>query len=382
MIRALRSGNWGRQAGCEVAAFEKAFADYHQAKHGIAVVNGTVALRLALLAAEIDAGDEVIVPPYTFVATASAVLETNAVPIFADLKRDSFNIDPAAIEASVTPRTRAVIAVHLGGLPADLDAIGEIARRHDLVLIEDAAHAHGAEYRGRRVGAIGEMGIFSFQSSKNLTCGEGGIILTNDDGLADRCRSIHNCGRIPSGAWYEHYVLGGNYRLGEFQGAVLNAQWGRFAEQATAREKNGKYLAQRLARIPGIVPQFRGAECTRHAYHIFSFRLLAEEFGMTRDAAIEALAAEGIPTSFGYPLPLYRQPMFLDRAFGTYGRREASRPMPDYRKVNCPNCETICGSEGMWLEHRLLLGTRQDMDDIADALEKIHASAETAAVSE
>ncbi|MCC6126484.1 MAG: DegT/DnrJ/EryC1/StrS family aminotransferase [Pirellulales bacterium] len=374
LVRALRSGKWGRQAGSEVAAFEREFAEYHRAKHGIAVVNGTVALRLALMAADIAAGDEVIVPPYTFMATASAVLETNAVPVFADLDLDSFNIDPAAIEAAITPRTRAIIVVHLGGLPVDLDAISDIARRRGLILIEDAAHAHGAEYRGRRVGAIGDLGTFSFQSSKNLTCGEGGIILANNEELAERCRSIHNCGRLPGRAWYEHFLLGGNYRLSEFQGAVLNAQWRRFDVQATARETNGKYLSQRLARIPGIVPQYRGPECTRHAYHLFAFRLLAEEFGMSRERLLEALAAEGVPCSFGYPLPLYRQPLFLDRTFGAYGGDAVSRPLPDYRRENCPNCETICTSQGVWLEHRLLLGTREDMDDIADALEKIHAS--------
>lgn len=380
--RALRSGNWGRQAGTEVAAFEKAFADYHQAKHGIAVVNGTVALRLALMAAGIEAGDEVIVPPYTFIATASAVVEANSIPIFADIQLDSFNIDPAAIEALITPHTRAIIAVHLGGLPVDLNAILDLARRYNLVLIEDAAHAHGAEYRGRRVGAIGDLGTFSFQSSKNLSCGEGGIILTNNDDLAQRCRSIHNCGRFPGGAWYEHQTLGGNYRLSEFQGAVLNAQWRRFADQAERREENGKYLAQRLSPIPGVIPQFRGPECTRHAYHLFSLRILAEEFGMSREALIESLAAEGIPSSFGYPLPLYRQAMFINQAFGPYRSNDASRPKPDYRKVKCPNCETISDTQGMWFEQRLLLGTRQDMDDIADAMVKIHASCDYAAVTE
>jgi dTDP-4-amino-4,6-dideoxygalactose transaminase len=370
LLRSLHSGNWGRQAGCEVATFERQFAEYHKAKHGIAMVNGTVALRIALWAAEIGAGSEVIIPPYTFIATASAVVETNAVPIFADLNLDTFNLDPAAIEAAITPRTRAIIAVHLGGLPADLDALQDIARRHKLVLIEDAAHAHGAEYRGRRVGAIGDMGTFSFQSSKNLTCGEGGIIVTNDDALAERCRSIHNCGRMPGGAWYDHFRLGGNYRLSEFQGALLNAQWERFESQAATREANGKYLAERLSKIPGIVPQLRGPECTRHSYHLFSFRLIAEEFGMPRDGLLKALAAEGIPASFGYPLPLYRQPMFLDRVFGAYG---GICPMPDYRKVRCPNCEMICEAQGIWFEQRLLLGTREDMDDIAAALEKIHA---------
>ena len=218
LIRALRSGKWGRTAGDEVAKFEEQYAQYHQAKQGIAVVNGTVALRISMLAAGIQAGDEVIVPPYTFLATASAVIEANATPVFADLELETFNIDPRAVEAAVTPRTRAIMPVHLAGLSVNMDAIMEIARRHDLVVIEDACHAHGAEYKGRRLGSIGHLGVFSFQSSKNLTSGEGGIILTNDDALAARCRTIHNCGRLAGGAWYEHHAIGGNYRLSEFQG--------------------------------------------------------------------------------------------------------------------------------------------------------------------
>src|SRR4051812_20194689 len=230
VVRALRSGKWGKTEGNEVANFERRFADYHQAKHGIGVQNGTVSLRIALLAAGIEAGDEGIVPPYTFLATATAIVEANATPIFVDIDRDSFNIDPKQIEAAITPRTRAIIPVHLGGLPCDMDAIMAIARKHNLTVIEDAAHAHGSEYKGRRVGAVGHFGSFSFQSSKNLTCGEGGIVLTNDAALAQKCWSIHNCGRLPGRAWYEHHVMSGNYRLGEIAGALLNAQMDRLDE--------------------------------------------------------------------------------------------------------------------------------------------------------
>src|SRR5918993_629709 len=210
LLRTLHSGRWGKVDGSEVKTFERRFADAHAAKHGIAVVNGTVSLRIALLAAGIEPGDEVIIPPYTFFATASAVVEANATPIFADIDRATFNIDPAAIEASVTRRTRAIICVHLGGLPCDMDAIMAVAQRHGLVVIEDAAHAHGSAYKGRPVGAIGHLGSFSFQSSKNMTSGEGGIVVTNDDALADRCRMIHNCGRPVGGAWYEHHVISAN----------------------------------------------------------------------------------------------------------------------------------------------------------------------------
>jgi dTDP-4-amino-4,6-dideoxygalactose transaminase len=380
LLRALRSGKWGRLDGDEVARFERRFADYHQAKHAVAVVNGTVSLRIALLAADIRGGGEVIVPPYTFSATATAVIEANAAPVFADIELETFNLDPGAVEEAITPRTRAIIPVHLGGLPVNMDALLEIARRHHLTLIEDAAHAHGAAYRGRRVGAIGQLGSFSFQSTKNLTSGEGGIILTNDDTLAERCRSIHNCGRVAGGEWYEHHTIGGNYRLGEFQGAILNAQFDRFDVQAETRERNGKYLAERLARLAGVHPQQRGPDCTRHGYHLFPFRLDEQSLGVPRMAFLDALAAEGIPCCAGYVLPLYRQPLFVNRAFGPY-RGNPAGPQIDYRHTCCPRCETISASQGAWLEQRLLLGSREDTDDIVQAFEKVHAQRERLAVA-
>jgi dTDP-4-amino-4,6-dideoxygalactose transaminase len=372
LLRALHSGKWGRLDGDEVARFERRFADYHQAKHAVAMVNGTVSLRIAILASGIQPGDEVIVPPYTFLATATAVVEANATPVFADIQRETFNLDPRAVEEAITPRTRAIIPVHLGGLPVNMDALMEIARRHNLTLIEDAAHAHGAEYRGRRVGAIGHMGSFSFQSSKNLTSGEGGILVTNDDDLAERCRSIHNCGRIADGAWYEHHVISGNYRMGEFQGAILNTQLDRFDAQAETRESNGKYLAERLSQLTGVYPQQRNPDCTRHGFHLWLFRLNERTLGVPRKAFLDALAAEGIPVSAGYVMPLYRQPLFNNAAFGPYSgcRFGAADKRP--QRGECPNCEAICSKEGAWLEQRLLLGDREDMDDIVAVFQKVH----------
>src|SRR5512138_2479590 len=181
LLRTLRSGKWGRLHGNEVARFEKRFAEMHGCKHGIAVVNGTVSLRIALMAAGIRAEDEVIVPPYTFFSTASAVIEANAVPVFADIDLDTFNLDPKAAEAAITPRTRAIIPVHFAGQPADMRSLKALARKRGLLVLEDAAHAHGASWRGRPAGSLGDIASFSFQSSKNLTSGEGGIITTNDD---------------------------------------------------------------------------------------------------------------------------------------------------------------------------------------------------------
>lgn len=370
LLRALRSGNWGRLDGQEVDEFENRFAAMHGCKHGIAVVNGTVALRIALLAGGIRAGDEVIVPSYTFVSSASAVVEANAIPIFADVDLHTFNLDPKAVEAAITPRTRAIIPVHFAGQPADMDAIMAIARAGGLVVVEDAAHAHGASYQGRPAGSIGQMAAFSFQSSKNLTAGEGGIIITNDDGLAESCRSIHNCGRVPDGVWYEHHVISGNYRLGEFQGAVLNSQLDRLEEQTVTRDRNGQYLASRLAALPGLHPQARPADCTRHSYHLFMLRLDAAGFGAPRAAVLRALEAEGVPCSGGYGFSLPRQPLFLNQAFGPFLPGAAERV--DYGLTRCPNSDLLCAEQCIWLEHRLLLGSREDVDDIVRAFDKVH----------
>ncbi|HEV2294329.1 MAG TPA: DegT/DnrJ/EryC1/StrS family aminotransferase [Tepidisphaeraceae bacterium] len=372
LLRTLHSGKWGKLDGAEVKTFERRFAQYCGAKHGVAVVNGTVSLRIALLAAGIEAGDEVIIPPYTFFATASAVVEANATPVFADIDPATFNIDPAAIEAVITRRTRAIIPVHLAGLPCDMDAIMAVAQRHGLVVIEDAAHAHGSEYKGKRVGALGHMGSFSFQSSKNLTSGEGGIIVTNDDALAERCRSIHNCGRVLGGAWYEHHAISGNYRLGEFAGAILNCQLDRLDEQTNTRDANGRYLDQHLAMIPGISPQKRGEAASRHAQHLYATRYDQGVFGVSRATLLDALAAEGIPASPGYVLPLHRQPMFLSRAFGPYTGYQSARLDLDFAKIALPNCERISSAEGVWLTQNVLLGTQADMDDVVRAFEKVY----------
>jgi dTDP-4-amino-4,6-dideoxygalactose transaminase len=370
LVRALRSGRWGRLQGDEVRRFEERFAAMHGCRHGIAVANGTVSLRLALIAAEVPAEAEVIVPPYTFFSTASAVVEANMVPVFADIDLDTFTLDPDAVEAAITPQTRAIIPVHFAGQPADMGAMMRLARTHRLAVIEDAAHAHGARFRDRPAGSLGHLASFSFQSSKNLTCGEGGIITTRDRGLAERCRSLHNCGRVPGGVWYEHHLISGNYRLGELQAAVLNAQLGRLEAQTNTRDRNGRYLASRLAALPGLHPQKRPASCTRHSYHLFMLRLDGEVFGAPRASVIEALRAEGIPCSAGYGFSLPQQPMFRNRAFGPYLQRSAA--LPDYREVRCPASDLICREQGLWLEQSLLLGSRGDMNDIAAAFEKIY----------
>jgi dTDP-4-amino-4,6-dideoxygalactose transaminase len=223
----------------------------------------------------------------------------------------------------------------------------------------------------RRVGAIGHLGSFSFQSSKNLTCGEGGIITTNDDALAEACWSIHNCGRAPGRPWYEHHVISGNYRLGEFASAILNCQLDRLDEQTDRRDANGKYLDAQLAQIPGITPQKRTADANRNAYHLYPFRFDERAWGIPRQRFLDAVTAEGIPISGGYLVPLHCQPLFVNRAFGPYSACNDARPDIDYSKLDLPNCDRLCEREGIWLTQNLLLGTRGDMEDVVRAIRKV-----------
>src|SRR5262249_48868705 len=256
------------------------------------------------------------VPAYTYVATATAVLQVNAVPIFVDIDPNTYNIDPQRGEAAITPRTRAMIPVHFAGQPADMDVLVEIGRRHRIFIVEDAAHAHGAEWRGKKVGALAAGGTFSFQASKNMTAGEGGVILTNDQHVATLCDSYLWAGRKVGRPWYEHYRLGWNYRMTEFQAAILLQQLSRLEEQNSRRTQNVTRLFDPLGGISGIAPLRADPRVTRHSYHICMFRYSEEGFeGLPRDRFLEALAAEGIPGIGGYSHPLYRNPMFLDKDF-------------------------------------------------------------------
>ncbi len=368
LLETLRSGVWGiADGGDRIEAFEQAFARTHGAAHAQAVFNGSVALSVALRAIDIDYGDEVIVPAYTFLATATSCLMVGAIPVFVDIDPDTYNLDPDAFEAAITPRTRAVIPVHIGGLPADLDRVIDIARRHDLIVIEDACQAHGAEWRGRRVGAIGDLGCFSFQSSKNLNAGEGGAILTDRPDLAERCWSVHNCGRVRDGRWYQHEMLGGNYRMTQWQAAILLAQLTRFEAFAAQREANGTYLAQRLAEETALRPLARDPRVTQHGYHLFITRYDRAAFG-GKDRAwfLRALNAEGIPCMEGY-VPLYELPAIRDGVARLC--RAVGAPQPP--APHCPVTERACAEEGVWFMQNLLLGTTADMEDVVRAVRKV-----------
>jgi dTDP-4-amino-4,6-dideoxygalactose transaminase len=319
VLEVVRSGNWWRfsygqglalaedetKLESRVARFQQQFATAHDCRFGIAAANGTVTLEIALRALGLQPGDEVIVPAYTFIATASAVLTVGGVPVFVDIEPDTYNLDPQRLAAALTRRTRAIIPVHFGGQPCRMDAINAFAAQHGLAVIEDAAHAHGASYRGRKCGSLGRCGSFSFQNSKNMTAGEGGLLTTNDGALAEACESLVWAGRKRGEPWYRHYTLAGNHRLTEFQGAILGAQLTRLEAQTARREQNARALDRLLAGIPGIAPLARLPETTRHSYHIYMFRYDAAGFGgVPRGRFIEALAAEGIPAFAGYETPL------------------------------------------------------------------------------
>ncbi|WP_245581694.1 DegT/DnrJ/EryC1/StrS family aminotransferase [Rudanella lutea] len=365
----VRSGQWGNP-DCTglVAEFEAQFAAYCGTKYAISCVNGSVSLRLALMACGVRPGDEVIVPPYTFIATASTVLEVNCVPVFVDLDPDTYNLDPARIEAAITDRTRAIIPVHFAGLPCDMDAIMAIAERYNLRVIEDAAHAHGAEYRGRKLGSIGDLGSFSFQSSKNLTSGEGGMVITNDDALYRTVESLRNVGRLPEGQWYDHFNPGCNYRISPLQAGLLIEQLKRLDDQTRRRHENGLYLDSLLGAIDGIRPMSRGNAPLVHARHLYLFRYNKQAFAnLPKAEFVQMLAAEGVPCSGGYPHPLYKQPLFQNRNWMCY----AIPDWVDYGPVHCPVAEHACSDEGIWIFQHALLGTRTDMDAFADAIRKI-----------
>lgn len=365
----VRSGAWGNPdcAGL-VAQFEQEFAAYCGSKYAVSCVNGSVSLRLALIACGVKPGDEVIVPPYTFIATASTVVEANCVPVFVDIDPDTYNLDPRAIEAAITERTRAIIPVHFGGQACDMDAILDIARRHNLRVIEDAAHAHGAEYKGKKLGTWGNVGSFSFQSSKNLTAGEGGIVVTDDDELYALMNSLRNVGRIEGGQWYDHYNPGCNYRITQMQAVLLSAQLQRLEEQTLRRDENGRYLNELLTPIDGITPLTRGHGETLHCYHLYIFKYDKSHFnGLPKNEFVERLAAEGVPCFRGYPHPLYRQPLFQQKNFMCYALPESV----DYSQVLCPVAERACAEEAVWILQHAMLGTRQDMEAFAEAIRKV-----------
>lgn len=360
----LDSGHWGSTSGSVVATFQDDFAAYHDANHGLALANGTFALVAALRACGIGLGDEVIVPPYTFIATASSALFVGAIPVFADIDPETHLLDPAAVEAALTSRTRAVIPVHLGGRPAEMDAFERIGKGHGIAVIEDCAQAIGARYRGRSVGSIGDVGTFSFQASKNMTAGEGGLVTTNDEATAHALYTTVNVGRVPGGAWYGHQNVGYNLRMTEFQGSLLGQQLKRHPQVQEVRERNARLLESELQGVDGLCLPRVDHAVTTHGRHLFLMRV--PELGRSglRDVAVQALEAEGLSASSGYT-QLQRNEALRTEACALADRLGQERP-----GAPCPQAETVA-SDTIWLTQRMLLGTQRQTRGIARAVRKV-----------
>lgn len=374
VLAVLRSGIWWRGGGKFVSEFEKKYAELMGAKRCVAVVNGTNALLASLYLLGAGPGDEVIVPPYTFVATISAVLLSNALPVFADTDPDTFQINPDKIEQKITECTRAIIPVHILGGVANMDKINAVAEKHNLKVIEDACQSHLAEWRNKKVGTVGDLGCFSFQNSKHLPCGEGGAILGDDEEIMDRCQAFHNSGRPYGSVKGQGYpVVGSNIRMMEYQAAILLGQMKRIEEDAKRRTENAAYLTSKIRDIPGIVPQKFYEGATRAAYHLYAFRYKKEHFNnLPRGKFLSALRAEGIPCSGGYS-PLNKEGTIEDALNSRSFQKVFSKDRLDkYREQNhCPENDRLC-EEAVWFAQNLLLGTKSDMDDITDAISKIY----------
>jgi len=379
LLDVLNSGKWFRGGGQIVTQFEEEYAKLMGAKSCLATANGTSALLTSLAVLGVQAGDEVILPPYTFVACVNVVLMLNALPVFVDTDPETFQIDARKIEAAITDRTAAIMPVHLGGNVADLDTILPVAKKHKIPVVEDACQSHLAEWKKRKAGTYGETGCFSFQITKNLNAGEGGAILSNDEDLIERCYAFHSNsrGRKTTGYDFKYVARGANFRMTEFQGALLLAQMTRIEQQARTRTENAQYLSNMLLEIPGIQPVRMYEGCTRNAYHLYMFRYKKENFAnIPKKTFVRALDKEGIPTSVGYG-PLNKEP-FIKNTITSRGYEalfSKERLARWEEQNNCPANDRLCADEGVWFAQTMLLGPRSDMDDIAAAIRKIHAHA-------
>jgi dTDP-4-amino-4,6-dideoxygalactose transaminase len=387
LLDVLHSGIWSYN-GPKETQFNQAFAEFVGTKHALSAVNGTVALQLALEACGVGYGDEVIVPGLTWQATAAAALDINAVPILVDVTEDTWCVDPAKVEEAITPRTRAIIPVHLYGSFADMDLIMPLAKKHNLWVIEDCAHKHGGQWKGKRAGSIGHIGSFSFQLSKLMTAGEGGALTTNDAELWEKLDALRNCGRRPeddaetdkgAGIYGDegNFIQSGNYRITDFQAAVLLEQLGRLPEQNKTRDENAMYFNGQLTQIPGVMPMHRDERETAEAYFNFVFRYQQDEFmGLPTKAFHETLAAElGCPVEASYePLnacSLYTPHTKPWRHKVTDEHCERLNP----RRFDLPVCTRVYEEGSVCLHHNVLMGTKADMDLMLEAIQKIYDNA-------
>ena len=328
-------------------------------------------MEIALRALGIGYGDEVIIPPYSFFATASCVMMAGATPVFADIDGETVNISPDSIEQAITPRTKAIIPVHLGGASCDMDRIMKIAKKNKLYVIEDTAQANGSEWNGRKLGTIGDAGSFSFQASKNLNAGEGGFLTFHDKELYEKCWSIHHSGRIlHDGGWHEHHHVSTNARMTEWQAAILDVQMNKMDRESDERIKTAEKLTKELSRFPFIKARTIYSRNNKDINFLYFFLYQKEYLGLGKEQFLKVFEAEGLPLWGGY-IPMYRQPVFASDEF-----RRVTGSAINYRELNLPNVEKGARDEIMAVNAKLLLAGEKAVDAIVQIMEKIEKNIE------
>ena len=374
VVKTTKSGIWCRiqsESGT-VPTFEKEFAGLMGTRFCVATGSGTQALHTCVEALGIGPGDEVITSPYTDPGTIMAILAARALPVLADLDTESYQLDPADVERRITENTRAIMPVHMMGQPCHLERIMTIARKHRLPVVEDAAQAHLAEYQGKKLGAIAPLGCFSFQTSKTIACGEGGAIVGSDEGLMDKCYTVHNHGTSRKG---RTEMIGPKYRMNEFEAAVLLAQLAGAQERFRRRNENAAHLTARLKGFPGLVPQKLYEGTASGSFYLYSMTYRKEHFNdADRSRFLKAIAAEGVGLSPYIERGLHREPWVENvLKLKVYQKMYSPERLQRYRdELSCPKCDQVCQEMAMIWASGPLLGTREDMDDIADAILKVY----------
>ncbi|HVU10303.1 MAG TPA: DegT/DnrJ/EryC1/StrS family aminotransferase [Phototrophicaceae bacterium] len=370
VTRVIKSGNWGGfpYPGTETQKFVETFLELQGGNYGVLMMNGTVTMEVALRAANIGWGDEVLVPAYTFQATAAAPMAAGAIPVIVDIDPNTYCIDPKAAEAAITERTRAIIPVHLGASMADMDAIMALAEKYHLIVVEDCAHAHGAKWRGHGAGTIGDFGSFSMQSSKIMTAGEGGFLICRDQDMAYRAMSLIDCGRPhdPNG---DMFTMGANYRVSELQAALLNVAIERFPAQAKQREELAAYMDEALSEVSGVRVLPRDPRHTTRSFYRYVFAIDPDTFGADHDVVCAALNLEGIPTWKGYEA-MHHYELFQPKL----SKLAVPSAFPDkfnFETLDLPESTRACEHEAVWLDESIFRTNRAGVDDAVNALKKI-----------
>ncbi|WDZ86555.1 DegT/DnrJ/EryC1/StrS family aminotransferase [Micromonospora cathayae] len=360
LIRALEQGQWWRMGGNEVNQFEQEFARYHGTEYALALTNGTHALELALQLLGVGPGTEVIVPAFTFISSSQAAQRIGAVAVPVDVDLETYCVDPAAVERAIGPKTKAIMPVHMAGHVADMDSLTKLSADSGVPLLHDAAHAHGAQWHGRRVGELGSLAAFSFQNGKLMTAGEGGALTFPDAATHEEGFLRHSCGRPPTDRGYFHQTSGSNFRMNEFSAAVLRAQLRRLDGQIELREQRAPLLSRILGEIDGVVPQGRDERCDRNPHYMMMFRIpgITEQ---RRNIVVDALIERGVP-AFAAFRAIYRCPGFWETGGPELSVDELAR--------RCPNTEALY-TDCIWLHHRTLLGTEEQMYQIGEIVSDV-----------